>query len=262
LWRKLGRRWRVTKTVSMLSDIYSVLWVDLRFLRRHWLRTLATSIVSPILYLVAFGFGLGRGISFGGYSYLDFVIPGIIALTAMTGSYNGAGLKLHVDRLFYKCFDEYLLSPISLFSIAVGKTLIGVVRGLIASGALLVVGIIISPTLIVSPLFVLVLVTSCFVFSFLGVLIGLWAKSHQDMGTFSTLVILPMTFLSGTFFSLSLLPDAMKAALYVLPLTHSSESLRAAALGQPFPWLSFLALLGFGLAFFLGCMMVLKRTSV
>jgi ABC-2 type transport system permease protein len=262
LWRKLGRRWRVTKTVSMLSDIYSVLWVDLRFLRRHWLRTLATSIVSPILYLVAFGFGLGRGISFGGYSYLDFVIPGIIALTAMTGSYNGAGLKLHVDRLFYKCFDEYLLSPISLFSIAVGKTLIGVVRGLIASGALLVVGIIISPTLIVSPLFVLVLVTSCFVFSFLGVLIGLWAKSHQDMGTFSTLVILPMTFLSGTFFSLSLLPDAVKAALYVLPLTHSSESLRAAALGQPFPWLSFLALLGFGLAFFLGCMMVLKRTSV
>jgi len=248
--------------VSVLSDIYSVLWVDLRFLRRHWLRTLATSIVSPILYLIAFGFGLGRGISFGGYSYLDFVIPGIIALTAMTGSYNGAGMKLHVDRLFYKCFDEYLLSPISPFSLAVGKTLIGVVRGLIASVALLLVGIAIAPTLIVSLLFILVLITSCFVFSFLGVLVGLWAKSHQDMGTFSTLVILPMTFLSGTFFSLSQLPDALRAALYVLPLTHSSESLRATALGQPFPWLSFLALLGFGLVFFAGCMLALKRASV
>jgi ABC-2 type transport system permease protein len=248
--------------VSVLSDIYSVLWVDLRFLRRHWLRTLATSIVSPILYLVAFGFGLGRGISFGMYGYLDFVIPGIIALTAMTGSYNGAGMKLHVDRLFYKCFDEYLLSPISMFSLAVGKTLIGVVRGLLASGALLAVGIALSPSLILGPLFVLVLVTSCFVFSFLGVLVGLLAKSHQDMGTFSTLVILPMTFLSGTFFSLSQLPDAVKAVLYVLPLTHSSESLRAAALGQPFPWLSFLALLGFGLVFFAGCLLALKRTSV
>ena len=248
--------------VSVLSDIYSVLWVDLRFLRRHWLRTLATSIVSPILYLVAFGFGLGRGISFGGYSYLDFVIPGIIALTAMTGSYNGAGMKLHVDRLFYKCFDEYLLSPISMFSLAVGKTLIGVVRGLLASGALLAVGIVLSSSLIIGPLFVLVLVTSCFVFSFLGVLVGLLAKSHQDMGTFSTLVILPMTFLSGTFFSLSQLPDAVKAVLYVLPLTHSSESLRAAALGQPFPWLSFLALLGFGLVFFAGCLLALKRISV
>ena len=247
---------------SVLSDIYSVLWVDLRFLRRHWLRTLATSIVNPVLYLVAFGYGLGRGISFEGYSYLEFVMPGIIALTAMTGSYNGAGLKLHVDRLFYKCFEEYLLSPISLFSLAVGKTLIGVVRGLIASAALLVVGVAISPTLMISPLFVLVLVSSCFVFAFLGVLVGLMAQSHQDMGTFGTLVILPMTFLSGTFFSLSQLPEAAKAVLYVLPLTHSSQTLRAAALGQPFPWLSFLALLDFGLVFFLACIVALKRTSV
>jgi ABC-2 type transport system permease protein len=247
---------------SVFRDIYSVLWVDLRFLRRHWLRTLATSIVNPILYLVAFGYGLGQGISFEGYSYLAFVMPGIIALTAMNSSYGGAGLKLHVDRLFYKCFEEYLLSPISLFSLAVGKALIGVVRGLIASVALLVVGVIISPTLIVSPLFVLVLVSSCFVFSFLGVLVGLVAKSHQDMGTFGTLVILPMTFLSGTFFSLNQLPEAAKAVLYVLPLTHSSQTLRAAALGQPFPWLSFLVLLVFGLVFFVGCMVALKRISV
>jgi ABC-2 type transport system permease protein len=248
--------------ITVFRDIYSVLWVDIRFLRRHWLRTLATSIVNPILYLVAFGYGLGGGISFEGYSYLAFVMPGIIALTAMSSSYGGAGLKLHVDRLFYKCFDEYLMSPISLFSLAVGKTLIGVVRGLIASVALLVVGVIISPTFMVNPLFVLVLVSSCFVFSFLGVLIGLVAKSHQDMGTFSTLVILPMTFLSGTFFSLSQLPEAVKAVLYMLPLTHSSQCLRAAALGQSFPWLSFLALLGFGSVFFAGCMLALKRASV
>jgi ABC-type multidrug transport system permease subunit len=247
---------------TVLSDIYSVLWVDLRFLRRHWLRTLATSIVNPVLYLVAFGYGLGRGISFEGYSYLEFVLPGIIALTAMTSSYSGAGLKLHVDRLFYKCFDEYLMSPISLFSLAIGKSLIGVVRGLIASIALLIVGVIISPTLMVSPLFTLVLVISCFVFAFLGVFVGLLARSHQDMGTFNTLVILPMTFLSGTFFSLSQLPEIVKAVLYLLPLTHSSQTLRAVALGQPFPWLSFLALLGFGLVFFSGCMMALKRTSV
>jgi ABC-2 type transport system permease protein len=248
--------------ITVLRDIYSVLWVDLRFLRRHWLRTLATSLVNPVLYLVAFGYGLGGGISFDGYSYLAFVIPGIIALTAMSSSYGGAGLKLHVDRLFYRCFDEYLMSPISLFSLAVGKTLIGVVRGLISTVAILVVGVLISPALIVSPLFVLVLLSSCFVFSFLGVLIGMWAKSHQDMTTFSTIVILPMTFLSGTFFSLNQLPEAVKAVLYLLPLTHSSECLRAAALGQAFPWLSFLALLGFGLVFFAGCMWLLKRASV
>jgi ABC-2 type transport system permease protein len=236
--------------------------VDLRFLRRHWLRTLATSLVNPILYLVAFGYGLGSGVSFEGYSYLEFVIPGILALTAMTSSFNGAGMKLHVDRLFYKCFDEYLMSPISLFSLAIGKTLIGVVRGLISSVALLAVGFAISPLLIINPLFILVLVISCFVFAFFGVLIALVAKSHQDMGTFNTLVLLPMTFLSGTFFSLSQLPEALKAILYLLPLTHSSQCLRAAALGQPFPWLSLLAMLGFGLTFFSGCMIALKRASV
>ncbi len=248
--------------ITVLRDIYSVLWVDLRFLRRHLLRTLATSLVNPVLYLVAFGYGLGGGISFDGYSYLAFVMPGIIALTAMSSSYGGAGLKLHVDRLFYRCFDEYLMSPISLFSLAVGKTLIGVVRGLISTVAILAVGVIISPTLIVSPLFVLVLVSSCFVFSFLGVLVGMLAQSHQDMTTFGTLVILPMTFLSGTFFSLSQLPEAVKAVLYLLPLTHSSECLRAAALGQAFPWLSFVALMGFGLLFFAGCIWALKRASV
>lgn len=248
--------------INVFRDIYSVLWVDLRFLRRHWLRTLATSLVNPILYLLAFGYGLGRGISFEGYSYLEFVIPGIIALTAMTSSFNGAGMKLNVDRLFYKCFDECLMSPISLFSLAIGKTLIGVVRGLISSIALLIVGFIISPILIISPLFILVLVISCFVFAFFGVLVALLAKSHQDMGTFSSLVLLPMTFLSGTFFSLSQLPEALKVILYLLPLTHSSQCLRAAALEQPFPWLSLLAILGFGLIFFSGCMVALKRASV
>ncbi len=248
--------------INLLRDIYSVLWVDLRFLRRHWLRTLATSLVNPILYLIAFGYGLGSGISFDGYSYLAFVMPGIIALTAMSSSYGGAGFKLHVDRLFYRCFDEYMMSPISLLSLAIGKTLIGVVRGLISTVAILAVGLLISPTLIVSPLFLLVLASSCFVFSFLGVLVGMWAKSHQDMTTFSTLVILPMTFLSGTFFSLNQLPEAVKAVLYLFPLTHSSQCLRASALGQAFPWMSFLALLSFGLAFFAGCMWLLKRTSL
>jgi len=247
--------------VTALQDIYSVLWVDLRFLRRNWLRTLATTLVAPVLYLLAFGYGLGRGVTVEGYNYLEFVIPGIVALTAMTSSFNGAGMKLHVDRLFYKCFDECLMSPISLYSIIIGKTLIGVVRGLISSTALLAACLIFSPLPLVNPLFLLVLVTSCFVFSFLGVLVALIAKSHQDMNVFMSLVVLPMTFLSGTFFSLAQLPEPLRVALSLLPLTHSSQSLRAAALGQPFPWWSLAVLIGFGFAFFCGSLIILRRYS-
>ena len=245
-----------------MRDTYSVLWVDLRFLSRNWLKTLATTLVAPVLYLLAFGYGLGRGVSIEGHSYLEFVIPGIVALTAMTTSFNAAGMKLHVDRLFYRCFDEMLMSPVSSFSIIVGKTLIGVVRGLLSTAALLAACFAFSPLPAVGLMFVLVLVVTCFVFSFLGVIVALVAKSHQDMSVFMSLVILPMSFLSGTFFSLSQLPEALQVVLSFSPLTHTSLCLRASALGQPFPWLSLVVLLGFGMFFFSLCFVVLRRASL
>jgi ABC-2 type transport system permease protein len=248
--------------MKLLRDIYSVLWVDLRNMRRHWKSTVATSLVLPLLYLIAFGYGLGRNISVDGVTYLAFVIPGIVALTAFSISFNGAASKLQVDKFFYKSFDELLMSPVSSYSIIMGKALIGVIRGLISSVAIYAVGLYLAPTLLVSPLFFLMLVLSCFVFALFGVLIALVITSHQGMSTFSTLVILPMTFLCGTFFSLSQLPDVAKAALYFLPLTHSSELLRATVLGLPFPWLPFVGLLAFGVAFFAGCIVALKKSSV
>lgn len=248
--------------LNALSDVYSVLWVDLRNLRRHWRSTVATSLIQPLLYLVAFGYGLGQGVDINGVSYLAFVVPGIVALTAFSTSYNGSASKLQVDRFFYKSFDECLMSPVSLYSIITGKALIGVVRGLISSVAILIVGLILAPSLVVSPLFIVVLVVSCFVFAFFGVLIALVINSHQTMSTFSNLVLLPMTFLCGTFFSLSQVPTPVTAVLYALPLTHSSVCLRAAALGQPFPWWSFIALVGFGIAFFVASIVALKKTSV
>jgi ABC-2 type transport system permease protein len=251
----------VKNALDTLRDIYSILWVDLRFLSRNWLKTLATTLVAPILYLLAFGFGLGRGVIIEGYSYLQFVVPGIIALTAMTTSFNAAGMKLHVDRLFYRCFDEALMSPVSFLSIIVGKTLVGVVRGLLSTGALLAACFFFSPLPALSTLFWLTLIVTCFTFSFLGVVIALIAKSHQDMSVFMSLVILPMSFLSGTFFSLSQLPEVLKIILSISPLTHASLCLRASALGQPFPWISFGILSLFGVLFFGLCFFALRRTN-
>jgi ABC-type multidrug transport system permease subunit len=248
--------------VNILSDAYSVLWADLSFTKRRWHRTLIVSLVGPILYLIAFGYGLGRGIDVQGSSYLEFVIPGIIALTAMTSSFNGAGTKLNVSRRFYKTFDEFLMSPISHVSLIIGKSLIGVIRGLISAIAFLIIAFLLSSNITVSPLFILTLIVSCFTFAFLGVLAALLANSYEDMGNFTAFVILPMTFLGGTFFSLSGLPQALKIVFYLLPLTHSSMCLRAEALGQPFPWISLVVLTCFGLAFFLGCLRSIKKASI
>jgi ABC-type multidrug transport system permease subunit len=248
--------------LKALQDIYSVFWVDVRNQKHHWQALVVTSLVQPLLYLITFGYGLNGSITFDGVSYLEFIIPGIVALTAFSNSYHGAAYKLQVDRFFYRSFDELLMAPVSQYSIVLGKALIGFVRGLLSSALILAVGLVLMPTLTITSLFLLVLIVSCLVFALFGVYIAFAIDSHQAMSTFSNLVILPMTFLCGTFFSLNALPEAAKWVLYVLPLTHASQCLRAASLLQPFPWLSLLALFGFGVAFFAGSYVTLKKKSL
>ena len=120
----------------------------------------------------------------------------------------------------------------------------------------------IAPAMHIGPLFLAGLILTCLTFAFLGVLAALLARSHEDMATFGSLILMPMTFLGGTFFSLSQVPLGLKYALYILPLTHASLFLRAVALDQPLPWTSFLALAAFFVIFLLGGMMALKRASV
>ena len=231
-------------------------------LKRRWSRYLLTTLISPILYLVAFGWGLGRGINVNGTSYLEFVVPGIIALTAMASSFNGAGIRLNTDRIYFKSFDECLMAPISLPSLLLGKAMIGVVRGLVSSFVFLAVAMLMAPKFQVSLFFLISLVLTCLTFAFLGVLVALLAQTHDDMATFSSLILLPMTFLGGTFFAVNQVPDPLKIALYALPLTHSSTCLRAAALNQPFTWSSFILLTVFLLIFSLGSLVALKRISI
>ena len=154
------------------------------------------------------------------------------------------------------------MAPISSISLLMGKAMIGVYRGLVSSVAFLSVALLIAPSMNVGFAFLLCLFFTCLVFSFLRVLAALLANTHEDMSTFSSLILLPMTFLGGTFFSVDQVPAALKIALYALPHTHSSICLRAAALDDVVPWPSFLAIIAFLLAFSLGSLAVLRRLSV
>jgi ABC-2 type transport system permease protein len=136
-------------------DVYTILWADLMIMKRRMTKYLITTLVSPILYLFAFGWGLGRGINIEGANYLDFVIPGIIALTAMNSSFIGAGARLNVDRLFFRSFDEFLMAPISAISLIFGKAMIGAFRGMVSSVAFLALAFLLSPTFSLGPLFLI-----------------------------------------------------------------------------------------------------------
>ena len=159
-------------------DTYTIMWSDMMMLKRRWAKYLVTTLLSPLLYLMAFGWGLGRTISVNGTSYLEFVVPGIIALTAMTTSFNGAGTRLNTDRLYFKSFDECLMAPISSISLLMGKAMIGVYRGLISSIAFLVVALLIAPKFHIDLFFIVGLLLTCLTFAFLGVLAALLAETH------------------------------------------------------------------------------------
>lgn len=240
-------------------DAYTVLWREMLVLKRTFWKFITSVLVGPLLYLVAFGWGLGRSIRMDGSSYMDFVVPGIIVLTAMTTSFNGIGVYINISKLYNKTLEEYQISPISAFSYTLGKVLAGCVRGLIAAVLILALGYIFGTRISLGFFFFLIIFLTCFLFAALGVIVGLMAKSHEDMANFSSFVILPMAFLSGTFFSLDKLPQALAFLIELLPLTHSTYSLRAFAFGGQPSWVSLSVLAAYTVILFAAGIIVVKK---
>jgi len=240
-------------------DCYTVFWREMLVLKRTLWKFLATRLVGPVLYLIAFGWGLGRSIRTDGGSYLEFVLPGIIALSAMTVSFNATGITLNMSRLYHKTLEEYLIAPISSFSFVLGKVLAGTVRGLLGALVILVLGFLFGARPLLCGWFFVVIFATCFLFAALGVVAAMTVPSHEDMANFSTFVILPMAFLCGTFFRAEQLPGIAADIVYALPLTHSSYGLRALAAGEGLPVLSLLVLAGYTAAFLAVAVWVIHR---
>ena len=170
-----------------------------------------------------------------------------------------------MQRLYYKSFDEMMMCPLSLSAIVFGKCLLGLCRGLMGCLLMYALGYVLEPDYISLNIMVIVCIAlSCMVFSMLGMTAALVAKSHQSMATFNSLIILPMTFLCGTFFSVDSLDPIFQGLLYCLPLTHASQCIRSAALPGylDFTWISFIVLLAFGVVFFLINHYLLKTRKV
>lgn len=250
--------------INFFKQTYYVAWGDLMFIKHNFLNILVMSVMSPLLYLVAFGYGLRTGTSDIGVSYVAFVIPGIVALSSLSSSFSSTATRMNVQRLYYKSFDEMMMCPLSVPAIIFGKCILGIFRGLMSCTLIYTLGLFLAPELVFSPLFALCVVLSCLTFSFLGMSAALLAKSHQSLAIFNSLIILPMTFLCGTFFSVSSLPVVFQGILYCLPLTHASECIRAAALPGylDFPWISLIVLIVFGLAFFVLDYYLLKTKKI
>ena len=95
----------------MLGDIWTVFWRDWVVLRRRLTKYILSRMVSPLMFLVAFGWGLGRSIDVGAGSYLDFLVPGLLAMNSMNISFNSI-ISVHAERIYHRSLEEYLIAPI------------------------------------------------------------------------------------------------------------------------------------------------------
>lgn len=248
--------------MSVITDSLRVSWIDMRYIRRNILAVLVTTSVVPLLYMFAFGFGLGKGMTVDGRDYMSFMIPGVIALSTLTGCFNTVATKVMIQRNYYQSFDELYLCSMSPVSIVLGKSYMGVVRGIISCTVLYAVGMAVCDEIRIVPSAIVLMVFSCMTYSLLGVVSGLLANSHITMNLFNTLVIIPMTFFCGTIFSLDALPAWMSDVISVLPLTQSTACIRATMLGTGFSWISFAVMVMYFLLFLsISCMIMVKRRS-
>jgi ABC-type multidrug transport system permease subunit len=202
--------------------------------RRKLLRVgyLFSAMVTPIIYLIAFGLGLGNSVRMAGSDYLSYLIPGLVAMSSMNNSYTWVASGVNLNRLYFKTFQIFVQAPIHPSSILAGEVLAGMVKGLFASMLIIIVGLLTSSTFSLTGIFLTTLILNCFLFANLGVITGMRTKSHEDTATYSNFFIMPMAFFCGTFFPVDRLPTFIKWIIYLLPLTHTNVIMRKGSLDE------------------------------
>ncbi len=242
----------------MIRGFYAVYLREVLILKRRIFRQMLSWSVMPVLYLIAFGYAMGRHVQVGDHSYLEFLIPGLVAMSSMTQSYAIAG-EINIARFYWHIFEEFQVAPISNFSYVLGEVLAGITRALLAVGVIVVLGMLFGVVLNYNVYFFLALMLNSFVFASLAVAVAMLVKSHADQALLNNFVITPMAFLGGTFFPLEHLPEWAQKILYFVPLTHAAEAIRTASFGQPFKFLNFIVLVVAGIIFFIAAMLCVNH---
>src|ERR1700756_1488115 len=174
-------------------------------------RTIMQSIVSPVLstslYFVVFGAALGSRITeIEGVRYGSFIVPGLIMLTLLTQSVMNASFGIYFPR-FTGTIYELLSAPVSFFEIVLGYVGAAATKSIILGLIILATAGLFVPLRITHPAWMLAfLLLTAVTFSLLGFIIGIWADGFEKLQIVPLLIITPMTFLGGSFYSISVLP--------------------------------------------------------
>ena len=215
------------KTFKQLTPLIRSIYIAENDLRQSFksVRHVVWSLLFPIFMMLTFSFRYG--VSGLDIEYIkNFLIPGIVGMTAMFGSINET-MSIVWDKSL-GVFDRILAAPVSSASIIVGKTMAGAVMGVTSALVLLIIGSFFFGVSFANISFVLlIIVLASFSFTGIGTIISGLASEPREAMMLSNLLRFPMMFLGGVFFSVEAMPMPLPYVARVLPLTYATEALRA-----------------------------------
>ncbi len=194
-------------------------------------RTLLQSIVSPVistsLYFVVFGAAIGSRITeVGGVSYGSFIVPGLIMLTLLTQSVSNASFSIYFPK-FSGTIYELLSAPVSYYEIVTGYVGAAATKSTVLGLIILATAACFVPLEIRHPFWMIAfLVLTAVSFSLLGFIIGIWADGFEKLQLVPLLVITPLTFLGGTFYSVDMLPPVWQTITLFNPVLYLVSGFR------------------------------------
>ena len=209
--------------------IIAVLWEKWREFRRDFYKITMSAMISPLMYLIIFGLGIQT--TSHGEPYLNFLIPGIVAMSTMTGSFSAIAQNMSVQRLYEKALDQVMMSPTPLWQFITGQVIGGSLRGLYAGLVILLLTSPIRTGLVFNGVSIFVMFLNGAVFSTIGLVLSFLSKSYNDTPRYTSYIIMPMSFLCNTFFSTEQMPSGFRQVIELLPLSQASNMIRAISAG-------------------------------
>ena len=212
-------------------------WAIYRFEMARFLRTLLQSVLTPVittaLFVVVFGAAIGSRMSeVGGVSYGAFIVPGLIMLSLFTESISNASFGIHFPKFTGTIF-EILSAPVAAYEIVLGYVGAAATKSVLLGLIILATASFFVPIQILHPFWMMTfMLLTAVTFSLFGFIVGIWAKNWEQMQLIPMLVVTPLTFLGGAFYSIDMLPPAWRTVTLFNPVVYLISGFRWSFYGQ------------------------------
>jgi len=222
-----------TRTRENWTALVTLVVKEFHRITRIWIQTLLPPAIIMTLYFVIFGSLIGKRIGqMGGFSYMEYIAPGLIMMSVITNSYGNV-VSSFFGAKFAGHIEEMLVSPMPASLILIGHVAGGVIRGLFVGGLVTIIALFFTDLEAVHPFITLsVVFLTAVVFALAGFINATFAKKFDDIAIIPTFVLTPLTYLGGVFYSISLLPEFWQKVSMANPILYMVNGFRYGILGS------------------------------